>query len=463
MKLNKHTGFGEKSGAVFFDMGAFKTMPIGATFSDTAPAQQPNDKNLYTETSRYAKWGDDNMLPNQLIADIESCGILSGGIDGKARFGIGRGPMPMLLKATDGNGTETLEPVNDAEITEWLEENDILGSCLGWFKDLIGLGLDLARLKFNRAGTKVGLLFRHDVSEMRFQQKNKSGKIENVYLSARWDTSQDWDPKSNDVLTIPLAPHVGPMAFFDAYKGNLASKEFAMVSRLPGWQRHYYPVPLWYSARKWVEIAKGVPEMKAAMFENNIRLKYMVIIQKEYWDINYPDWMNLGDQGQEQARKSLYDDIDSFLAGSKNAYKSIFVDGQLDPVIQERYPLIDIKPIEDNTKQGELLPDSAAANFEILFAIMMTPALVGLNGTSGSYGGGAGSGSDIREAAMVQVMIQEFERQSAARKLSVVSRINGWKDRYPNLVWRFPGLVLTTLDKGKSTEAIVNGQPHKPQ
>jgi hypothetical protein len=55
---------------------------------------------------------------------------------------------------------------------------------------------------------------------------------------------------------------------------------------------------------------------------------------------------------------------------------------------------------------------------------------------------------------MVQIMIQSFERQSLVRKLSLVSRINGWSTRLPGLVWRFPGQVLTTLDKGKSTEEV---------
>jgi hypothetical protein len=152
----------------------------------------------------------------------------------------------------------------------------------------------------------------------------------------------------------------------------------------------------------------------------------------------------------------VYDEIDEFLAGAENAYKSIFVDGKLDPVTQTRYSMIDIEPIEDNTKPGELLPDSAAANIEILFALMMNPALMGANSFGKGYGGGAGSGSDIREATMVQIMIQEFERQCISKKLNLVAHINGWKDRIPNLVWRFPGMVLTTLDKGKSTESIVS-------
>jgi hypothetical protein len=119
------------------------------------------------------------------------------------------------------------------------------------------------------------------------------------------------------------------------------------------------------------------------------------------------------------------------------------------------FKYIQISPIKDETKQGELLPDSAAANFEILFSIGMSPALIGMNVLGGgSYGGGAGSGSDIREAAMVQIMIQSFERQSLVRKLSLASRINGWSARHAGLVWRFPGQVLTTLDKGKSTEAV---------
>jgi hypothetical protein len=462
---NRLIHVGERSGAVFFEKDRYDVSAIQDTAqpTETKPTELlslatdvvggTGDKNV-----EYVPWGDDNLQPVRLLDDVKACGVLSGGLHAKIRLGIGRGIMPMRLISTDANAKETLEPVDDAEIAEWMEDNDVASNTYSWFMDLCGIGQDLARIKFNNAGTKIGMLWRHDVTEMRYEPKNDKGYIENVHLSARWSEGRNWRALAGgDVLTRPfLNPQNAISKLKEMAPEKRAKKEYAMVCRLPDWNKHYYSDPLWYAARKWVEIAKGVPLMKAAMFENNIRLKYKVVIYQEYWDTHIPDWSTMAADEQEAARKEVYDEIDNFLAGAENAYKSIFVDGKLDPVTQTRYSMIDIEPIEDTTKQGELLPDSAAANIEILFALMMNPALMGAGSFGKGYGGGAGSGSDIREATMVQIMIQEFERQCISKKLNLVAHINGWKDRIPNLVWRFPGMILTTLDKGKSTESIVS-------
>lgn len=441
------------SSAVIFDMHRYAAKPMAV--ADTNP---PSSDTVPSETGidsiNYSKWGDDNLLPKTMVEDIKSCGILTGGIDTKIRFGLGTGPEPYKLVSKGVDGQEELAPINDPEIADWMSENNIYASCFGWMQDLVGLGQDLTRLKYNRAGTKIGLMWRHDVAEMRLQKKDSKGQIKKVYLSADWDKGV----QNDGLITLDLIPSVGPRAYLGEYKENqLRSKEFAFITRLPDWLKHYYSDPKWLSARKWVEIAKNVPAMKAAMFENNIRLKYKVVIMEEYWENRFPDWDDADEKKCEGYRSQVYDEIDSFLVGSENAYKSIFVDGKFMAGADKRFEYIDIVPIKDETKQGELLPDSAAANFEILFSIGMSPALIGMNVLGGGqYGGGAGSGSDIREAALVQMMIQSFERQSISRKLDLVSHVNGWKQRHANMVWRFPGLVLTTLDKGKSAEPVNN-------
>lgn len=462
---NRFLHVGQKAGTVFFEKNRYEPSAIEDT---QQPIQTKPSEILSLATDvvgnngdkalKYTPWGDDNLQPVRLLEDIKACGVLNGGLHAKIRLGIGKGVMPMRLITTDQNGKETLEPVNDPEITDWLEDNDIASHTYGWFMDLCGIGQDLARFKFNNAGTRVGMMWRHDITEMRYEPKNDQGYIEHVHLSARWSEGRNWRALSGgDLITLPFINTQNAISTLKEMPAEKrAKKEYAMVCRLPDWNKHYYSDPLWYAARKWVEIAKGVPVMKAAMFENNIRLKYKVVIYAEYWDTHIPNWTTMDPTEQEDARKAVYDEIDEFLAGAENAYKSIFVDGKLDPVTQQRYSLIDIEPIEDSTKQGELLPDSAAANIEILFALMMNPALMGANSFGKGYGGGAGSGSDIREATMVQIMIQEFERMCVSKKLNLVAHINGWKDRIPELVWRFPGLILTTLDKGKSTENMVS-------
>jgi hypothetical protein len=418
-----------------------------------AAATQPKEVDPL-DTEKWAKWGSDNLLPKQMVDDIEACGVLMAAIDGKARFGLGKGVKPFKLIEVKPNGEETLEPLNLPEVNDFLEETNIFNQSFGLLKDIIGFANYHVRLKFNKAGTKIGLLIRDDITEMRYQRKDDYGRINQTYLCADWSRN----PKESDrtVLKFPLLPEIGTSTYLTEMEAaKRASKEYAITGRVPGWNRHYYAMPTWYAAKKWVEIAKNVPTMKAQMFENNIRLKYIVTIYDSYWTRVFGDeWNSYDFKTKEEKRAETYDAIDNWLVGSSNAYKSVFVPGSYDPINWKAVPEIDIKPIEDSTKQGELLPDSAAANSEILFALMMNPALMGADTPGGPYSGGAGSGSNIREAALVQVMIQEFERQQLSRILNIVKKVNGWPI---DIVWRFPGLVLTTLDTGKSTKEVTTG------
>lgn len=403
----------------------------------------------------WAEWGEGNNLPILMSKDIEQCGVLASAIDGKARFGLGRGVKPFIVTGYDPSSKEEiLEPVNNPEIEDWLDETNMFEQCFGLLKDNIGFANWHGRFKFNNAGDKIGLFVRDDVTEFRYQREDDKGQIAYTYLCSDWGKS----PKESDktLIKTPLLPRVGTAQYLmNLTPEQRRAKEFAITGRNPSWQKHYYPLPTWYSAKKWVDIAKGVPDMKAAMFENNIRIKYVVTILDSYWVRTYGgEWQSYTNEQRDTKRTELYQSIDNWLTGSKNAYKSIFVPGVHDPISGKVYEDIIIKTIDDNTKQGELLPDSAAANSEILFALMMNPALMGADTPGGPYSGGAGSGSNIREAALVQVMIQEFERQQISRILNIVKKVNGWP---ANIVWRFPGLVLTTLDTGGSTKNVNTG------
>jgi hypothetical protein len=125
---------------------------------------------------------------------------------------------------------------------------------------------------------------------------------------------------------------------------------------------------------------------------------------------------------------------------------------------------------------GKLLPDSGAANSEILFALMINPALMGAGNPGGKAYGDTSGGSNVRESFLVQIMIMEAERRLNASVFNVIKKFNGWSERLekkptvvpmvgagpvtpqsrivtPRLVFRHPTGLLTTLDTGKSTKS----------
>lgn len=442
---------------MFIDMAAAP----GASDNFGSPAR-PMESTIPPELWDFlpwAVWGNNNLLPQEMETDIGKTGILNTIINAGARFGLGEGLDPVIIKR-DGAKKSIEKYVDDPEILNFLEDNNANIQNFGWMQDMLGMGNGIARFMLNKEGTKIVQFQRDDISEARFERKDKTGRIRNVYFCAEWNKITS--DKDNRIFSVPLLDANNPLQDLKD-KAARGIYEHCFAFRYPSWGKHYYSLPLWFAQYKWVKIAQGVPEMKAAMFENNMRIKYMVIIYGQYWENAFEDWEDIDDDERENRRNELYDQIDKWLTGGKNAYKSIYIDGKfsLDGKPQQ---FIDIKPIEDTTKAGELLPDSAAANSEIAFAMLFNLAIVGGNQASGLYESSQG-GSNVRESILMQIIIRELERMYIRKIYNIVKRFNGWDTTYPGLEFIIPATVLTTLDTGGSSKPVNTGgiEPKKKE
>lgn len=452
IKMKNGIGYSEQSGARFFDMEAIATLE--ERLKNPLTPLIPIDR---MPSMPWSPWGSNNLLPMEMATDIESCGILNSIIDGKSRFAINNGVQPVITEIDKETGERKIkEYVTDPEIIDFLDANDSFSQVYGWMKDQVGFAQGVCRYGLNKKkDPKVITFQRDDVTEFRYEKKNKKGEIENIYLAAEWNYVKGFqDPR---VIKVPALSNYNPAASLAKKVAGGAGYEYAITFRYPGWQRHYYSMPLWYAAYKWVKIAQGVPEMKAAIFENSIHVKYVVVIYEKYWEKAFgaATWKKYTDKQREDARQTVYDDIDKFLVGSKNAYKSIFTTGYRTPD-GKTVTDIEIKPVDDNMKDGKLLPDSAAANSEIAFAMHYNNTIMGGNQVSGPYDNGNG-GSNIRESVLLQVIHHELERQNVRRVLMVPARFNGWTEKYPGLDFIIPATLLTTLDTGSGTKPVVTG------
>jgi hypothetical protein len=131
----------------------------------------------------------------------------------------------------------------------------------------------------------------------------------------------------------------------------------------------YYPTPLWYAAKGWVDQAKSIPKLKNALMNNQITVKYLITISEQYWRRIHKLWDTYTPEKKQQVIKTKLDEIDKYLAGVDNQYKSITAMKYVDPVTKVEVSDISIEVIDDKIKDGKLLPDSQAGNSEILFAI----------------------------------------------------------------------------------------------
>jgi hypothetical protein len=186
-------------------------------------------------------------------------------------------------------------------------------------------------------------------------------------------------------------------------------------------------------------------------------------------------WDSYEPKKRDSIIQDKYDEINKFLTGEAAQGKSIISGKYTDPYTKNVVPDIEIEVLDDKMKEGKLLPDSAAADKQILFSMFFNPAIWGGNLLGDGASGGAGSGSDIREAFAVQIMLMHAERMLNCKVFDIVKHYNGWDKKYeverlipvktaagtenkkitPRLVFRYKSGLLTTLDTGKSTKAQV--------
>jgi len=413
-------------------------------------------------TAAWAPWtgstGTSNQLPIEMANRIRQCGVLSAGIEAKARIAIGKGLRPVLITGMGNNGDEIYEFVQDDDIDAWMQANNTFKHSITTIRNMIGYGWSHSRIVLDNDGKSIARFKTDDIVKCRLKRKNKdTGFIESTFYAADW--RQVSGSESNEfVKEIEMLQedneynHLSELMGMDG--GNKSdTREFSIISRGPLNGQEYYPYPLWFSCWDWVDMAIKVPAMKVAMMNNQMSIKYVITISDRYFTRGDAKWNSYTPEEKQNKFAEKAAEINKHLSGNDKAFKSIISGRYIDPVTNTEVKDIMIEVIDDKMKEGKLLPDSGAANKEILFALMLNPAIMGANTFGGDYSGGAGSGSDIREAYLVQIMLMEAERQMNAHIFDVVKRFNGWDKKYPGktLAFRYPSLILTTLDTGGST------------
>lgn len=437
-------GFGSRSGAIF------KALDLAGYGQDgKQPSEPPPVKEL--TNAQWSPWGADNLLPITLADHIENCGVLSAALDAKARIAAGKGVEPFFKVGVDAEGKDILEWCGDIEIHDWLELNDLFELQKEFAFDQHAYGWNAGSLILNSGRDKINRVRRIDVFEARLA-KQLEGYSKEIILCADWRNGGT-QFNADKHVRIPLLQDANE--FDDLAKKKTTDFEFAFTNRLRRNGRQYYPMPLWYAAKEWVKQARSIPNIKNALFKNQILIRYVVTIHPQYWSDNIENWQSLADQDKRAAQKKTYDKIDLWLSGEANSGKSLFNSGFFEKSTGKFVPYVQVEAIDDKFADGKLLPDSAAANSEILFALMMNPALMGAGQPGGPYSNNAG-GSNVRESYLVQMMLMDAERKMNTRILNVVKKFNGWSARLEKdnkrLVFRFQSGLLTTLDTGKSTK-----------
>jgi hypothetical protein len=436
-----------------FSNGTVMKLSDSADFKD--PVKTENTPTMYD----WAPWGSSDKDPITWVELMRKCGVLTAGIEGKARIAVGKGMQPVFINGIDKEGREELEFLNDIDIARWMEDNQAFRQNIAAVRSLLGWGWVHMRIRLDNEGKHIARFKVDDPVKCRMGRKNKAtGKIEYTYYSPNFGTGVSIDKKDTSAIKkIPLLDEGEELDHLQQLiEDGTKIREFSIIYRGQLDGQEYYPYPAWYPAKQWVEMAGKIPEMKVAMMNNEITIKYIISISPKYFELTDPKYISYSKEKKSEAFVSKAHEISDILSGTSGSHKSIVNASYYNPVTSKEEETIKITAVDDKLKDGKLLVESSAGNKEILFALMINPAILGAN-TFGGMDGGAGSGSDIREAYLVQIMLMEAERQMNSQIFNLVKHINGWAAKYPdnNLQFRYPNSVLTTLDTGGSTKPAV--------
>lgn len=403
----------------------------------------------------WSRWGDDNEDPLRMADDIENCGVLGAGIASKVRMAIGQGVKPKFLVDEKPDGTEILERCTEPEILNWLEANKTYLYSYQSIYNLIGYGWGATQLMLNRGRDYINRIKSTDIVTARLAKKDlKTGVIPSLYLCADWRNMTVFRPEKMQVLDI-LEEHYELQDLQNRNSGY----EFALVHRLLTNGRQYYPRAMWQAARAYVRLSRSIPTMKEAINKNQMAIKYLILIDAKYWERGYKDWGKKNDDERNVIVKEKHQEISNWLTGELNAGKTIIAGKYVDEYTKIPTEEITIEVLDDKWKDGKMLPDSAAFDKQILFSMFFNPAIWGGNLLGDGASGGAGSGSDIREAFLVQIMLMHAERMMNLEVFNLVKQFNNWtrfETAGRQLVFRYDTSILTTLDTGKSTKPVTN-------
>lgn len=393
-----------------------------------------------------AMWGSNNLLPQDMLNDIKATSALKAAIDAKARVALGKGVYPARITGITKDGYEELEFINDPEIRTWLDMNNSFKNSYANMYNLFGHGQSFIKIICNSDRSKILGYKVTPTQKCRFETFNEStGRIENVVVNADWSKYSATDQKHTE--KIPLLDRDFPL---QDLQSRTSGTVFMIVLQYPLMDNDYYAIAPWYSAVQWVKIAQSIPALKKAIFKNQMSLKYVVNIHQKFWSLYDPTYDSAIPEKQKSIQEAFYDQVDKYLVGDDNAGKALWSTPVYDAALQKYVPAVEVIVLEDKLKEGKLLPDSAAANIEIMLPLLVNAAMLGIDMPGGdAYGGGAGSGSNIREAYLVQIMLVELERQLNATLFKMVSIVNGWGD---GIVFRYPNQMLTTLNTGANTQ-----------
>lgn len=387
----------------------------------------------------YMPWGNDNCMPYRIIDSFEEDETLSAcsGFQAETLYASG-----LVYSPPEG-------ALFSGEIEDFFENNDMSAYFLGVCRDIKMFEFAVSVLIISDDGLMIENVFRKEACYCRFPPAEPDGSIRSV-LYANWRmpvTSPD------QIEVIPLADSrflfrsISEMA-------DAGHRKIAVVTRLPGVDSMYYPIPAYASIfrGKWYNIKRFIGIAKEAKLKNSAPIKYLIEVSSRYWEQFFREH-HVTDPAKKQALAVKFkQEMVDFLTGARNSGKAMFTSFEQGPDGKELHH-VKVTKIEDDKEGGDWASDHAEAINMLCFAMRVHSNLVGsVPGKAQSNN----SGSDKRELYIIAQALQKPYRDCLFMLHKAVIRFNSWKGTTVSC----PLLQLTTLDEHRDIKTSEPASDH---
>ena len=370
---------------------------------------------------QWAYWGDTDLLPTIMRQKMELVPIAGATLKKKVDFMQGEDLCWYRTEDLRKYGAKA-EQVFLPEVEDFMQENRIetewwpaqcADYCLPFntFSELI-LSLDRK---------KITGLYHIEAEHARLAKANTSNQV-NWLMYSKHFPFQTAQADTNKVF-IPLYKWYDREAFF----ARLQGRKFAWHTRFPTPGIIYYARAWWLGLFReggWMDVSAQVPKIVSAMQKNQIALKYIISIPETYFIIRYPDWTTFDNAQRQAIIDAKIKDLNTYLAGVDNVFKSVAYVFKENEITGAPMGKIEITPVDDKAKNGVWVPDSFAADAQIVQGLGMDPSQIGLAPEGGKMG--AGSGSDKMQSFNQMTLLNTPDQRLVLEPLNFISRYNGW-------------------------------------
>lgn len=403
---------------------------------------------VHVDNLEVVPWGNNNDFPQIAGSQIATTTVLNTGLKFLRNLTLGQGIYPCTIDGYDDNGNEILKPVTNSKITSFLSGRVARRYMEKTLRDYLKFGNGAVQFIPSATNAIAGL---NSINALyrRFTKADASGR-EKCIVSGYWPDV----PGKGKYDVLDVLNEYDPDIQADLLKfGNKIKNSFVYAIRDSWSNDDVYSEPIWWPAyvRGWVEISHLIPDFLKKAYKNQITWKWHVQIPYSYWDKKFPVADFEDNVSRQKAIQSYMEKIELNLCGIENAEKPLFTNYAINEMNGKMEEEWKISALDNKYKGSDNLVTSAAANSEILFALMVNPNVLGAGMPGGTYAGNQG-GSNIREAFLVNIANAWIDRQNILDPLEMYIRMNG----APSCELRFRNTILVTLDSGSGTKKTLS-------